>query len=599
MSFKKYGSKFLSGLRSYRVKQADEASAIESYLQSLDHPRALAVWLLYRENEHNQIVELEFDPLHYNDVGSLRSAYCATKFLSKFKGLRLSYDLDEVAFTKFSEFENLCKETNSRFRFLERDPLYSGDVVYLHHAVTRKISKILGEFSAADFFLDANWGPGASTLIKRRRSSPVNKFQNEIGITRDLYSLLPTGTFELVYPHWGQHLDLQGFPHFQVGNKVVTVPKDASTHRVIAIEPGINSWFQKSIGETMMKKLSWVGVDLRDQTVNQKLARQGSISGKLATVDLRSASDSVALAVVRELLPPKWFSVMDSCRSHFGTLKDETIKWEKFSSMGNGFTFPLQSLIFYAVSKCCAEYVNAEETVSVYGDDIILPISAFKLFSRMMDFYGFRINMKKTYVDSMFRESCGAHWFEGVDVKPLYLKDKVSSIPAVFRLANAVRRLAHRECNYIACDARFRPTFELLERMVPKAFRLKIPNTLGDGGFISNFDEATPSRARHHIEGYVAKHVTDSGNYYLEDKPGYLLAELWRLSTRSGGSRVDILPTGSTRTGVIPTRLQAIREITELDSDGLDSNKVNSGVSKLALSYSLVQQWYDLGPWVS
>ena len=601
MSFKKYGSKFVNGLSNFRVTQARESLAIESFLQSLDHPRALTVWLMYRENEHSQLANLTFDPLHYLNVGELRNAYAATKFLSKFKGLTLDYDLDKVAYTKFSEFEDLCRATNSRFRSLERDPLYSGDVVYLHHAVIRKISKILGEFSAGAFFLDANWGPGASTLIKRKRSSPVNKFQCEIGITRDLYSLLPIETFEVCYPRWSQHLKLQGFPHFQVGNKVVTVPKDASTNRVIAIEPGINLWFQKSIGDMLMKKLLWVGVDLRDQSVNQLLARQGSITGDLATVDLRSASDSIALSVVRELLPPKWFSVLDSCRSHFGSLNAEQVRWEKFSSMGNGFTFPLQSLIFYAVSKCCAEFVDSQETVSVYGDDVIIPTSAFGLFSQMMDFYGFRVNMKKTYVSSSFRESCGAHWFEGFDVKPLYLKDKVSSIPAVYRLANAVRRLAHRWNNKTSCDANLRSTFEFLVNSVPRPFRLRIPEGLGDGGFISNFDEATPSRAKHQIEGFVVKHVTETGNYYLEERPGYLLAELWRLSSRSDESRDKITPGDTSEPRGLPTMLQAVKLLTELDSDGMKkakANRVPTGRPSLSLAHSIVQQWYDLGPWI-
>jgi len=597
MSYNKYGSKFLNGLRQFRVSPDCEIRAIESYLSSLDSPRALAVWLLFRESEHDQLVELQCDPLHYNDVDSFRRSYAATKFLSKFKGLSLDYDLDDVALKKFSEFEDVCRKTNRRFRDLGVDPLFRGSTVRLHNAVVRKISRILGDFSAEDFFLDANWGPGASTLIKRKSASSVNKFQCETGITRDLYSLLPSGTFELVYPHWGRHLDESGFPRFQVGNKVVTVPKDASTNRVIAIEPGINLWFQKSVGDIMRRKLLKVGVDLRNQSVNQVLSRQGSVSGALATVDLRSASDSIALAVVEELLPPRWFSVLDSCRSHYGTLKGELVKWNKFSSMGNGFTFPLQSLIFYAIAKCCAEDTNTDLPVSVYGDDVILPTSSFELFRQMLDFYGFSVNPKKTYVSSYFRESCGAHWFAGCDVKPVYLKDKLSSICAIYRLANAVRRFAHRSMNSIGCCASQRPVFDLLVSMVPKVFRLRIPETLGDGGFISNFDEAAPSRARHGIEGYYVKHVTERSSYYVEERQGYLLSKLWHLSQRVRGDGM-ILYTSPQYSQSLPTRLQAIGFLTELDSTGDGANRVVSHRTSLSLANSLVPRWYDLGPWI-
>jgi hypothetical protein len=82
MSSKKYGSQFLKGLTNYRVTPKDSSLAIEKYLESLDHPRALTVWLMFKHNEHKQLVELEFDPSHYNTIQCVRSAYSATKLLS-------------------------------------------------------------------------------------------------------------------------------------------------------------------------------------------------------------------------------------------------------------------------------------------------------------------------------------------------------------------------------------------------------------------------------------------------------------------------------------------------------------------------------------
>jgi len=595
MSSKKYGSQFLKGLNNYRVSPAESSVAIEKYLMSLNHPRALTVWLMFCNNEHQQLVDLEFDPLHYNDPQCIRSAYSATKFLSKFKALNLDYDLDEVALKKFDEFELLCKQTNSRFRNLSLDPLYKGPTVWLHNAVIRKIDTILGDYESSEFFSLPDWGPGASTLIKRRDASAAVKFQNETGITRDLYSLIPTELMENMYPLWTQHLkEGAKYPNFQIGNKVITVPKDAKTNRVIAVEPGINLWFQKALGDMIGLRLRRVGIDLRYQSRNQALAKASSKSGLLATVDLSSASDSISKSVVEALLPPSWFSLLDSSRSHFGALKDRTVLWEKFSSMGNGFTFQLESLIFYAIAKSCTEYIGSDHAVSAYGDDVILPTSAFSLFSEMMTFYGFRVNMKKSHFHGLFRESCGAHYYSGIDVKPVYLKDTLSTVQSVYRFANAVRRMAHRWNNTLGCDSSLRSTFDHLVAKVPKSFRFRIPESLGDGGFISNLDESTPVLAgrlfpTQQWEGYFVWHVQEIAKSYQEDRIGYQLAELWRLSKRGSES----IPFRERR-----TTLQAVGDLTALDFEGLGRNSVPLHRVKTKVSKSVVSQWGDLGPWL-
>ena len=599
MSSKKFGKEFLKGLYKYRVTDELFLSVCEEYLTTLDCPRALTVLILFRNGEHDQLAQLEFNPLHYESLLELRDAYAATKFLSKYKGLSLGYDLDEVALTKFREFETLCKQTNLRFKSLQSDPLYVGRTVRLHSAIVRKIERILGEFSSSEFFSQPDWGPGASTLIKRREASPARKFQCETGITRDLYDLVPLETIRAAYPLWASRLELSGFPTLQVGNKVITVPKDASTNRVIAIEPGINLWFQKSIGNMIGKRLRRCGIDLRYQSRNQELAKRGSYDSSIATIDLSSASDSISLAVVEELLPPRWFSVMDSCRSHYGDQSGQFVKWNKFSSMGNGFTFQLESLIFFTVAFCCAEYLNQDlNLVSAYGDDVILPRACFDLFEDMMTFYGFRVNRKKSHKDSSFRESCGSHYYLGSDVKPIYLKDRVSTVPAVYRLANAVRRLAHRR-NFYGCDARFRPVFDLLIQRIPEAFRFRIPEGFGDGGFISCFDESTPSRARDGIEGYYFLHVADLGLTQYVDTEGYLLASLWRLRSQNTEfeERRELISRFN-RGSKSRAKLKAITALFRPDQKaGLNRDPL-SGRVRLKVVKSLARQWYDLGPWI-
>jgi hypothetical protein len=604
MSFAKHASRLLKGLRLYRVPLGVTSRVVKDYFSSLDCPRSLAAWLLYENREHEQLAKLRFDPLAYNSVGELRDAYAATEFLSKFKDLTLDYDLDEVAMQKFEKFELLCKRTNARFQDLSRDPLFTGRAVWLHSAVIRKIERILGAFSAEEFLSSPDWGPGASTLIKRREASPEEKFRRETGITQDLYDLVPYEFLEKVYPLWASQLRLEGFPSFQVGNKVITVPKDAKANRVIAIEPGINLFFQKSVGEMIRRRLRRCGVDLRFQARNQELARVGSITNHLATIDLSSASDSIASAVVEELIPPRWLTVMDACRSHYGVQGTQVRKWSKFSSMGNGFTFELESLIFYAIATSCAEYLHISTTdVSVYGDDIILPSTCFGLFSEMMRFYGFLINEEKSHIDSPFRESCGGHFVSGVDVKPLYLKDSLLSAPAVYRLANAVRRLAHRRNNRYGCDVRLKKTFEHLVSLVPAGLRLRIPETLGDGGFISNFDEATPSKAGRGFEGFRVLNFVAVGVTHEDDSVGYLLSSLWRLARprqnieEAEFERRQSLGELLFSRGDNRTRLKAFAALPRDVLKARYNSVVSKEITRFRVANSLVHQWYDLGPW--
>ena len=598
MSSKKYGANLLKGALAYRVPKDVTPKVIEEFLSALDCPRSLAVWLMWKHNEHDQLAQLKVNPSDYRDMVSCRDAYDATKLLSKYTDLSVSWDICDVAMEKFFAFELLCKQTNARFRNLASDPLYSGPTVWLHNAVIRKIAKVLDEFDTDEFFSLPDWGPGATTLIKRRQASSVNKFQLETGITRDLHSLIPSELLASAYPRWGERILENGCFRFQVGNKVITVPKDATTDRVIAVEPGINLWFQKSIGEMIRKRLLRSGIDLRYQERNQRLAWKGSKFDHLATVDLSSASDSIAVEVVKAVLPPRWLLVMDSCRSHYGVQSGKPVRWEKFSSMGNGFTFELETLIFYAVCVSCCEYLHIKPSdVSVYGDDIILPSACFELFSRMMVFYGFQVNGRKSFIDSPFRESCGSHYYLGSDLKPIYLKDRLMSIHSVYRLANAIRRLASRRNATLGCDARFRKAFELLVQSVPTGLRLRIPEGLGDGGFVSNFDEATPSKGRkakelskRGFEGFLVSHLVDVSKTYDDERDGYLLASLWAMPERPEEDkplRVDCR-----------ARLKAVARLV-LPESSLERNSVPlSGRVRTRLASSLVSQWSDLGPWV-
>ena len=490
---------------------------IETYLSAIDTPRALTVWLMFINNEHDQMVDLICDPKDYNECERFRSDYLATKFLSKATFLSLRSDKRQVALGKFREAEQLCYQTNQRgFR-----PQSVKDSVgeWLHYAVIRKIDAVLGEFDPDEWVDLSNWGPGSTLDTTGVDVGSVKKFRSETGTTRALFDLMKD-FYAILYPTW----DLSN-QQIREGNKIVTVPKNSKTDRTIAIEPGLNIWFQLGIGKMIRRRLRRVGINLNSQERNQQLSRVGSKTNHLASVDFSMASDTISVATVEALLPPRWFTVMNILRSKSGRLGKDLIKYEKFSSMGNGFTFELETLIFYAIAVACCEACGDNRSeVSVYGDDVIIPQGSFSLFQRACSFYGFTVNNQKSFSDGPFRESCGTYWFGGISCKPFFLKELINSIHEKTKVANGVRRTSFHGGQYPYCEARFKPVFDLLVQSSHKP--LFISDGFGDGAFIGNFDEATPSRAKHGIEGYFALTIVTVPLGYESDHHSVLLARL-------------------------------------------------------------------------
>lgn len=596
----------LKAARNFRLAPQKTDVTVYQFLHSLDTPRSLAVWLLYKYKEHDQLLALDIEPKHYINPIMFRDDYSATLFLSKAVFLETTFDKKKKAYEKFEEFESLCGHTNIRFRNPSLDPNNHGPNVWLLNATKQKIRQVLDDFCGDELIDDANWGPGVSTLLKGSEVSGYNKFRAERGITRDLYSLV-SDWFSVAYPSWSDHLSREygeSWALYQVGNKIVTVPKNSKTDRVIAVEPGLNLWFQKAVGSMIRRRLSRFGIDLNSQLRNATLARNSSKDGKLATVDFSSASDSIAAAVVEELLPPRWFQLLNSMRSKIGVDSSGSIRrWNKFSSMGNGFTFELESLIFFAAATATCEYLKLDRSsISVFGDDVIIPSEAIDLFSSFCEFLGFRINKDKSFWDGSFRESCGSHYFDGVDCKPIFLKERLSNAESVFKLANNVRLLAHRRGHNDFCDGKFLDCWSALYNWVPEPLRLKVPICAGDVGFITNFDEAAPDveRARYGIEGYYYRALTSVGISRIGDGQGLILAQLRRLGRPAqpagyGSQRFESASRQSQRT---PTSLLLFGEELRPDILATSNSYVLRGRSTRRVAKSLVSRWYDLGPWL-
>jgi hypothetical protein len=228
-------------------------------------------------------------------------------------------------------------------------------------------------------------------------------------------------------------------------NKITFVPKNADEHRSIGVELNGSIILQKVFGDLIRDKLKHFGLDLNSQSRNVHFARVAK-TFQFATVDISNASNTLCRETVKLLIPHDWFVHLDCLRSHYGSCKslNYTTKYSMFSSMGNGFTFELESLIFYAISLATVMDANgynlalAKKNVAVYGDDLIVPQECLQNLTHELNYIGFKINPDKSFGSGNFFESCGSDFYDGVDVRPFFLKRQISTVRDAYFLCNSI-----------------------------------------------------------------------------------------------------------------------------------------------------------------
>lgn len=374
-------------------------------------------------------------------------------FFRKNAAIPLGINCQSVALSKFLASEESCRAVNNRFR--NRSATTAADAALIF-SVQRKIADILGPFPGIDK-LTFGFGPGANVGLSRF-TSLRRKLSVDPTCSAGAWKYVPV--LQEYFPTWRA---LENPVPCDYG-KYASVPKDASTNRSILVEPLVNSFLQKGVGSYIRERLSLVRVNLNDQSINQDRARKGSLTGEYATLDLAAASDTISREVVAELLPYDWWEFMEDIRSKYALMPDgKQIVLQKFSSMGNGFTFELESLIFYAIAVCAGD-----SDVSVYGDDIIVRTEMFEPVISALTAFGFSINLDKSFVSGPFRESCGCDYFDGISVRPVFVKTLLS-VKEMFRLHNYFIRNGWSDLAAICC------------RHIPLRFRLYGPDGYGDG----------------------------------------------------------------------------------------------------------------------
>lgn len=507
---------------------------------SVDTPVSLGLWLRFKHSP-SELLSVKLRPEHYTDPATFSKDYMLISLVRKYKGLQTGVETDLVALQKFHASEEQCSSTNKRIR--ESGHSFNERVEGIIHSAKRKIARILGPFSYKKVLHQCEWTIGATLELPRRKAFVDTKLtQLPITVTRRALPHLvreiehdPAWFFALtgIYPS-GAFCILRDSFEVVKGNRITTVPKDSSTDRVIAIEPRGNIFLQKGVGNYIRGRLKKYGIDLSKQETNQFWA-QCALDLGLSTIDLSSASDTIAKELVFLLLPVDWANHLDEVRSPFGEVSNQSfIKYEKFSSMGNGFTFELESLIFFALCEAAQEMAGKVDWMltSVYGDDIIIPEAYYDEVAEMLDWFGFSVNHAKSYRSGQFFESCGKHYYSGRDVTPIYQKELLDEIEGM-RLGNRLQRWSLRNDAFPL----IREAWQILRSTYVATWNCQLPlDAEGDDGWIMLRFKPEAVSKNH---GYQCRVVRFMKKGLPFDDKAMLAYALRKLSWRSLSKLID------------------------------------------------------------
>jgi hypothetical protein len=300
----------------------------------------------------------------------------------------------------------------------------------INSSVPEELSKILAEWLKSCEKPDFGHH-GTGSTADAGRCDPLIK-QSFIGYDMMIrHAYLQCGyTIENYVPH-SAHLHGPGMRFVTL----MTVPKTALKRRCIALETVEMQYFQQAVKDVLYahidKKLKMIPIFHQEQ--NRRYAVDGSISGKISTIDLSAASDSVRWSLVKRAFAgiPWLRAWLYASRSRWIQYAGRIRRLNIFATMGSAVCFPIESLIFASVCEFVYRKSGRKPNrhgycsgYSVYGDDIACQTTLAPEICRVLVELGFEPNVDKTCMNNApfcYRESCGVEAIGGVDVTPVKL----------------------------------------------------------------------------------------------------------------------------------------------------------------------------------
>lgn len=354
------------------------------------------------------------------EASNLYDQICAIRFLKKFQepsaaGAR---ERKQACIDKW-----LATEESGRNVNFDSIPLCHKSILYRAKAL---LSTWLKDFSPGR---DIDFTPGESFESHQGRTSVYHKLRlrshwtctpdafddfaklvyNTTGLKRSAKRLMkPLSRRDsiLLLSEHGSAFDV--FKHrlmkdvvtFTHGSRLSTVRKNNEIDRAINIETTANMLLQRTVAAPLRVILANLNNDLE---FGQNVHRARIADTTQATIDFSEASDCVWMVIVQNLFPSLLVKYLKRYRSEM-VLVDDSYYWvNKLSSMGCGFTFEVMTMLLLAIARVL------DPNATVYGDDVIISNSVASQYCEVMTAIGMKVNLKKSFICSRLRESCGAY----------------------------------------------------------------------------------------------------------------------------------------------------------------------------------------------
>jgi len=466
---------------------------------------------LLREGKYLELINLTVDPNDYKDSHwqSFALDYAVVSFWKKYPDFPIAeIDKEQAAFDKWLAGEESNAKINELFRSrwegVSLFPFHVEEVLYL---ARQKVREVLGNFDRMAFADNCRFGPGADLGTVGGNTSGYHKYRTSGHSTPAAASVLEEYFNNDVRRCFSNECKLVR------ASRLSFVPKNAKTYRAIEVGPRWNVYLQLGLGELLSSRLRSVGLDIKSQAdVNRKMVSRAHSDG-LATIDIANASGTIATNLVIDLLSgledgdeegsfSEWLDLILKLRVTHTEYKDRSFRLEMISGMGNGYTFPLETLIFYVLASGACQYLELGiGDIGVFGDDIILPKEAAPLLMEVLSAVGFTANKDKTFVEGEFFESCGHDYYRGRNVRPIFLKGKVDTLDKAYVLCNQVVAWGKRISYYAETCLRRIYLARYKLNGIQRAYRFFGPPCELNGVIHSSFDEYLPRRPKGGLEG--------------------------------------------------------------------------------------------------
>lgn len=355
---------------------------------------------------------------------SFRAVHTAYNFMS-----RVYSDRKILKKTSLTEFMLRCTGDV---------PDYSQEAKCTLSAMGKYIGQWLSEWKVEDIAKGLSFSSGNTCDCERDLAAKVASLDYIPPAIRDAirYSDCPALSFYLPKQDFEDVDWKDSKERYRRHNRVCAVPKSATAYRIIAMETAVQNFFQKGVDYSIRECNSFPkwAIRLKDQSYAQLRALQGSRDGSLATVDFSAASDAITLLMMQTLfegapLLAFWLEAVRSPEAEISypdmpPISDDLVV---YASMGNVNCFTVLSLTVYALACYSCDLAGcSKKEISVYGDDLVIPVEALPILYQLASEIGLKVNEDKSFGTGLFREACGIFAFGGVDVTtPTYPRQYV------------------------------------------------------------------------------------------------------------------------------------------------------------------------------